>query len=274
MSLFFYLSQYFIVMIAQTIIELESVDSTNLYANQLLAKGDLHDGTVIWAHQQHAGRGQNENVWYSDAGKNLTFTIVLYPRFLEASQQFRLNKAISLGVLDFIHTRIKSSQSGIPASPAGSQPPQASIKWPNDIFVGTCKVAGILIENRIMGSNIDTSVVGIGININQERFIQEADKAGSLIHFIRKETDLKQALTDVCRSLEIRYSHLYSGYYSRIDGDYCAGLMGYRSNRKFLVNGNEMEGFIEGVDDMGRLQIRKSDLKTISFNHKEVEYLF
>jgi len=254
-------------MISGAIVELDRVDSTNLYANRLLDKGEMNDGTVIWALEQHAGRGQNENVWYSDPGKNLTFTVVLYPRILGANQQFRLNKSISLGVLDFIKARLSMIPSGIPR-------PAASIKWPNDIYIGDRKVAGILIENRIMGPQLDTSIVGIGININQEYFLPEAKNAVSLIHFNRHEIDLKQALSAVCRSLETRYGQLFSDYGKRLDEDYCSGLLGYRSNRKFLVNSEPFDGQITGVDDLGHLLIKKPSGETVVFNHKEIEYLF
>jgi biotin-(acetyl-CoA carboxylase) ligase len=101
-------------MIGTTIFELDRVDSTNAYANQVLAKGDLEEGTVIWAHEQFAGRGQQNHQWISEAGKNLTFTVVLKPIFLKPDQQFLLNKAISLGILDFIRNSL--NQRALPKS--------------------------------------------------------------------------------------------------------------------------------------------------------------
>jgi len=244
-------------MIGKTIIELERVDSTNTYADNMLQKSDLEEGTVIWALEQFAGRGLNENKWESEPGKNLTFSIILHPDFLSGEMQFRLNKTISLGILDFINSLMSDM----------------AIKWPNDIYVGSRKIAGILIENKIMGSIIKTSIAGIGININQTHFGGEIPNPVSLIQVLRREMTLKEALKAVCQCIGYRYLQLRNGKNEITDNDYNQCLMGFNEWRSFLKKEGKFEGKIDGVDDFGRLLIETREGDILSFNHKEIEYL-
>src|ERR1035437_922779 len=110
-----------------------SVDSTNNYASKLLNNHKVEEGTVIWAEEQTRGKGQEENQWESEKGKNLTFSLGLFPRFLKIEELFYLSKSISLGVAGFL----------------GKYIDRVSIKWPNDIYAGDRKITGILIENCI-----------------------------------------------------------------------------------------------------------------------------
>ena len=141
-------------MIGKNIIEIEETDSTNLYTSILLKSKKIPEGTVISAFRQNSGRGQGNNLWESEAGKNLTVSIVLYPYFLPIEEQSMLNKVISLGIYDMM-TALTKGKANI------------KIKWPNDIYISDKKVSGILIENAIIGNKFIHSIVGVGININQ-----------------------------------------------------------------------------------------------------------
>lgn len=141
------------------IIWLESVDSTNEEARRHIS--DIDNLSVLSALEQTAGRGQRGNTWTSKAGENLMFSIVLMLSsdasgrvHLEARNQFALNEIASLSVIDFLRVH------GI----------QARIKWPNDIYVGSRKICGILIENSLHGKHVSSSIIGIGLNINQRNF--------------------------------------------------------------------------------------------------------
>ncbi len=245
-------------MIGKSIIELGSVDSTNTYAGNILQKSDPEDGTVIWALKQSGGRGLNENKWESEPGKNLTFSIILCPGFLPPDRQFQLNKAISLGVFDFLNSLI----------------PNLTIKWPNDIYVGVRKIAGILIENRIIGTRIKNSIAGIGININQTSFPHDIPNPVSLSQVLRYEIDLKEALINLCKYMDSRYSQLRSGDHIIIDHDYHHCLLGRDEWRIFTKRGKNFEGKIEGVDDYGHLLITDRKGTRSAFNLKEVEFHF
>ena len=134
------------------IIWLESVDSTNLEAKRNIS--DIDNLSVLSALEQTAGRGQRGNKWTSNAGENLMFSIVLKSPVLMPEDHFALNEIAALSVADFLSTY------GI----------KAQIKWPNDIYVDDKKICGILIENSFRGKYISSSIIGIGLNINQRNF--------------------------------------------------------------------------------------------------------
>ncbi len=134
------------------IIWLDSIDSTNEEAKRHIS--DIDNLSVLSAYEQTEGRGQRGNTWTSTPGENLMFSIVLKNPKISARDQFSINEITSLSVVDFL------SQHGI----------SARIKWPNDIYVGSKKICGILIENSLRGSDISSSIIGIGLNINQRNF--------------------------------------------------------------------------------------------------------
>jgi len=247
-------------MIGHPILELQRVDSTNIYANTLLSKGDLAEGTVVWAHEQFAGRGQHNNRWESEAGKNLTFTLILKPVFLAPDRQFLLTKAMSLGVLDFIRNSLILPLSGI--------------KWPNDIYIHHRKIAGILIENKILGNSLETSVVGIGVNINQTRYGADVLNPVSLVQLLHQEMELKEALHAICKSMDGRYRMLLQNKIADLDLAYHHNLLGFDQWRVFRCKELKMEGKICGVDGLGRLKIETRKGEILWFNHKEIEYTF
>ena len=253
-------------MIGKTILELDRVDSTNGYANRLFSGEGLEEGVVVWAHEQYAGRGQQFHQWISEPGRNLTFTVVLKPGFLQPDQQFLLNKAVSLGILDFIRNSL--ADSAIPIST-----PEVTIKWPNDIYIGNKKVGGILIEHKIMGLSIESTLAGIGININQTSFPSELPNPVSLFQILGAEINLKKALADICKHLDARYRTLRTKGGDLLDRDYRGALLGFGQWRNFTCNGEILEGKIGGVDDLGRLLMETRTGKVLYFNHGEVEYL-
>ncbi len=273
-------------MIGEKIIELERVDSTNGWAARAMEESDFSDGTVIRAKDQYAGRGQHDHQWISEPDKNLTFTLVLHPGFLPPDFQFQLNKAISLGILDFVRKVSAPLQSPLqhpegqlagllkpaPLRQKAMETTEASVKWPNDIYLGGRKIAGILIENKIMGDKLDTVLVGIGLNVNQQRFSPALPDAGSLIGFLGHELELNETLTDLCGILENRYRMLRRQQFAALDRDYCRNLLGFNQWRSFLSDGNLIEGKITGVDPFGRLVIETRNGERNAYNHKTIEF--
>src|SRR5690349_7854438 len=130
--------------------------STNDEASRLIeSSSHVVEGTVVITDSQTSGRGQRGNTWITEPGKNLTFSLLMKPTFLNAQDQFLLNKAFSLGLYDYLNATLQAT---------------VKIKWPNDMVVNDKKICGILIENQIQGQNIQNSIVGIGLNVNQENF--------------------------------------------------------------------------------------------------------
>jgi len=235
-------------------IYLEKIGSTNTYISKIAHS--LPEGSVVWTINQTNGRGQAENKWESEPNKNLTFSIVLNPQFLQASQQFYMSKVIALGITDFISLHTDN----------------VSIKWPNDIFVGDKKIAGILIENAIERTYIKQTISGIGINLNQTKFSSNAPNPTSLALLTGQKYDIESSLFLLIDLIEYRYSLLKNSELKTIDTNFNEIL--YRNNQLFtyVANGKAFEGTILGVEPTGELIIKDKSGKIHKFLHKEVEF--
>ena len=166
-------------------IKVSQTASTNTYLSRLAAT--LPGGTVIYTPSQTAGRGQKGNSWESEDGKNLTFSLLLKHPPVKARDQFCLSEAASLAVVEAL------------SAAAGDG---FTVKWPNDVYWHDKKVCGMLIENSLDGSDIATCIVGIGINVNQERFLSDAPNPISLLNITGREHDLMALLKQVCIGIE------------------------------------------------------------------------
>ena len=243
-------------MIGSIIVQLDTVDSTNNYAAKELLTKSLTEGTVFVAACQQAGRGTGLASWESATGLNLTFSVVLYPIQVPISRQFFISKAISLGMADFLSHYVKG----------------VSIKWPNDIYVGDKKIAGILIETAITGGKFSRAIVGIGLNINQEVFVSDAPNPVSLKNLTGETYELSQLLTELCTCLDKRYLSLALGGLAIIQSDYQEML--YRKSvwAKYRDQNSDFEGRILEVEPDGRLLIETRTGEKRGFYFKEVSF--
>ncbi len=243
--------------IGKKIIKLDEVDSTNNYATKNIEKYNWNEGTIVLARQQLNGRGQMNNSWESEPDKNLLLSIVLYPEFLPAHYQFLLSKVIALAVAGVVKKFTNN----------------VFVKWPNDIYACHKKIAGVLIENSIMGMNIGWSVCGIGLNVNQQEFFSDAPNPVSLIHFSRAEIELDAILNMLVEEVDRWYGCLIDGEAAQIDSAYL-GLM-YRYGEKALYKDENgaFTGTITGLTEIGQLQIKKESGETATYNFKQVEFL-
>ena len=143
-------------------IELDAIVSTNSFLRDYRPLQPV-DITLVTAEYQTAGRGQGTNCWESERGKNLLFSLLVNPASLPATQAFVLSEAIALSIREAIARFIREA-----ITPFIRE--EVTIKWPNDIYVGDCKIAGILIENTLQGSAVARSIIGCGVDVNQETF--------------------------------------------------------------------------------------------------------
>jgi len=214
------------------------------------------EGTTIVTNQQTSGRGQRGNVWLSEAGKNLTFSIIFKPVFLLAKDQFYLNIAVSLGIYDYLTEMLKNDV--------------IKIKWPNDIMVNDKKVCGILIENQLSGQLIQHSIVGIGLNVNQEKF--SIEKATSIQLIEGKEFLLTDILENLLEKIESRYLMLRKQLFDEISISFIKAMYWFGERHVFSTPVKQFSGMILGIDELGRLKIQTDDgIRT--FAVKEVEFL-
>ncbi|MDE5420821.1 biotin--[acetyl-CoA-carboxylase] ligase [Ancylomarina sp. DW003] len=239
------------------IIRVEQLDSTNLYALQLIKDTNPSGGTVVMALNQTEGRGQQANTWESESGKNLTISLILRPEFILAQDQFQVSMIISLGVKDYLSSYIEN----------------VSVKWPNDIYVGDKKIAGILIEQSIMGTHLSHSVCGLGLNINQEKFVSDAPNPISLNMLTNEIYNIEEELSKILASIENRYLQVQKGNALQLEKDYLKALYWINEIRTFKDEDDEFEGKIVGISEFGQLQIEDEDKDIRIFNFKEVSFV-
>jgi BirA family transcriptional regulator, biotin operon repressor / biotin---[acetyl-CoA-carboxylase] ligase len=236
---------------------LSRTDSTNNYASRQLMTKRLPEGIVYSTSAQERGRGQVNQHWESEPAKNITMSVVLYPEFVPILSQFLISKAVALAVYDFVSAYV----------------PDVHIKWPNDIYVGKKKIAGTLIENSLRGGVISSSIVGIGLNINQRLFVSDAPNPVSLSLLTDKEFELDDCLEELCDRLDHWYMQLKTGEIQKINETYARRLFRMDEWAPYRAGEEEFEGKITGVDEIGRLVIEKRDGTKQQFHLKEVEFI-
>ena len=228
--------------------------STNDIAMDMVKKPDTREGSVIITSNQVSGRGQRGNKWSTSPNLNLTFSIILKPGFLAIKDQFYLNMAVSLAVLESLGHHLPKDD--------------IKLKWPNDVLVNDKKIAGILIENTLKPPFLENSVVGIGLNVNQEQF--EIGKATSLCNLLGKKLSLQELLEELIWNMERQYLSLKSGHHDFLKTTYLSYLYGYEQERRYLAE-YEFSGIIKGISQEGKLlvahqgKVREFDLKEIKF---------
>ncbi|WP_026897435.1 biotin--[acetyl-CoA-carboxylase] ligase [Daejeonella oryzae] len=244
--------------VGHNIVTLKKVDSTNTYLKQALSKSKpFAEGTVIMAEEQYQGRGQTSNTWISQAGKNLTFSILLNPSFLDVSKQFVLNRAVSLALNDVLRKYFGD---------------EAKIKWPNDSYVGNQKIGGMLIENIIQGIQLKHAIIGIGLNVNQIEFPSELKHISSFKKILHADYDLQSILIEICAAIEARYLQLKSGKFDLLDTEYFEKLYQANEWKSYKIDGIIQPGKIYGISAEGYLQV-ETKAGSRSFGIKEIEFI-
>ncbi len=235
---------------------MEEVDSTNNEAIRNIT--GLDNLSVIAAVHQTAGRGQRGNSWLTQAGENMTFSMVMkygddaFPP-LEASRQFILTRCVTLAVADYLEAE------GI----------DCSVKWPNDIYVRNKKICGMLIENTLRGSFLAASVIGIGLNVNQSEFPAHLMNPVSMKMLTGKEYDLKEELPKLCGFILSRLRN-----YDNAD-EYASKLYRFGTTNEYVIcsTGKSIRARIVGVTDRGMLCLETEKGEHYEFAFKEVSYV-
>lgn len=241
--------------VGRNFLELASAGSTNELAWELLQEAPP-EGTVVSALAQEAGRGQGQTVWHSEPGANLTFSLILYPRFLSPSTIFDLNRAICNGLAEAV-------RAVLPGKPVW-------VKWPNDLWVDNRKLCGVLIRNQFSTTAVQASVIGIGLNVAQTAFPSAIAQTATSLALEGSVIGREDFLAILLEWIEKYYLLLRAGKLAQIEQAYLQNLLHYQSPALYRVAGEVRYGVLVGVDRMGRAAIDFGG-KLEYFNQKEVE---
>lgn len=242
--------------LGDVIIELTDIDSTNNYAMHLLNEGMAEHGVVIRADFQTAGKGQLGNLWLADESKNLLMSVILDTSDFKLDQQFYLNAATSLAVAEVLMSNFELRD--------------VCVKWPNDIYAGKKKIAGILIENNIRGTVWTNAILGIGLNVNQVRF-PDLNEATSIKKEIHKNVKISQVMRLVLKELD-KYLALLVVNPNGVLSSYNKILMDMGKIIFFKRNFELEKGLLKGVNSQGLLEVECGKVTKL-FKHKEIQLI-
>lgn len=237
------------------IIHFDHIESTNSHAIELVTNSSPTEGTVISADFQTQGRGQIGRYWHSEPSMNLLFTIILYPTFLSVQNQFALSQSICLGIIRAL------SKLGI----------NAMVKWPNDIYVGDRKLAGILIQNQIQGKSLRSSAVGIGLNVNQHSFPDEIPNPISMCNILKTSINRDEILSEIWAQIRYYYNKVALGQLDDISSEY-HDIMYKKDQWQWFETDERFKGKVKGVDKTGRLVVEQNEVD-LSFDFREIKWL-
>lgn len=241
------------------IVKLNAINSTNNYLKELSKDVETANWTVVTAEHQISGRGQMETKWESEKGKNLTFSILIRFEQLKSQDQFYLNCAISLGVFNAL------KNCGIP---------KLKVKWPNDIMSASKKLGGILIENILVNDRITHSVIGIGLNVNQEKFPDYLPRAVSMKQVLNHDFDCDKILHQTVYSMQQQIELLTLHNFDLLHRNYEQVL--YKKDKVLMFENKNKEKFmgkIIGVTNKGKLQVVQENEVVKQYNFKEIIFL-
>lgn len=247
--------------IGSAVLRYENVASTNATAAELLKRKEIENGAVIIAKNQSDGKGQRGNSWSSEGGQNLLCSFVLTPIGLKATNQFLLSAVAALATQHTVaKLMIKLDSSGT-----------TKIKWPNDVLIDNKKIAGILIENGVQANEISSSIIGIGMNVNQSEFNGLAH-ASSIRNHTNHESEIEEVLESLVANMKAFYGliNLDPSLLIELFKDH---LFARHAWVDLKLNGQQGEFRILGIEEDGRLKIEDRSFKTSSVQYHEVKWM-
>jgi BirA family biotin operon repressor/biotin-[acetyl-CoA-carboxylase] ligase len=241
------------------LIKLDAIDSTNDFLKRLSGEQPLDNFTVVSAENQTHGKGQMGAKWDSETGKNLMFSVIINNLLNNISQIFDLNVAVALSIINTLEK---------------FNIPNLSIKWPNDIMSDNKKISGVLIENTIKNNGEITSIIGIGLNVNQFNF-DELPNASSLAVIMKTNFDKEMILKVFIECLKLNCDLLENKLASQLWNSYNNNLFKKGIPMPFsLPNGTQFMGIIQEVNASGKLEVKLENDTIETFGIKEIQLLY
>ena len=243
--------------LGNTIFRLSEIDSTNSYVHQLLENNQIQHGTVVISSNQTKGRGQGENTWESEEGKNMIMSLYLEPHFLPPDKQFFITIFVTLAIHDLLSEYADGFQ----------------IKWPNDLLHQSRKICGVLIENSISGNLLSASVVGVGLNVNQTFFPEAVKNPTSLALVCGSSVKIKDLLVRFTDKLNLWYHKLSNQQFGYLKLAYLSRFYLLNETHHFSSVHGKISGKITDVLDTGELVFQKTgQSEPLLFSFKEIEF--
>lgn len=233
---------------------IQETASTNELLWKMLRENTLAEGFVVRTDFQTAGKGQIGNLWESESGKNLLFSMALFPQKIRPDQQFLISQLVSVSIKKVLDEYVDD----------------VTVKWPNDIYWKDKKLAGILIENSLQGRQIKFAVVGIGLNVNQTEFVSNAPNPISLRQIAGKRIARNSLLKKICQNIMDVYHHLDV---EKLQMEYADMLFRKDGFHTFKADGELFQARIFAVHPDGRLELETIEGEYRSFYFKEVSFI-
>ncbi|OFX18922.1 MAG: biotin--[acetyl-CoA-carboxylase] ligase [Bacteroidetes bacterium GWA2_31_9] len=244
--------------IGKQIIHLDSVDSTNNYMKDNLLSNSENEGLIVSCKNQTAGKGQNNNFWESESGKNITISFFIKPKdYIDISDQFKISVFVAVSVFEFINAHASNN---------------ISIKWPNDIYFENKKIAGILIEHSIELNKLESTLIGIGININQEVFKSNAPNPISLKNITNQTFDLDNLINQLAEILNTNLIILKNNYKTLKD-IYLKNLFHKNTFHKYIYKEKNIVAKIIDINNFGHLILETEDGTVIACDMNEIKHV-
>ena len=244
---------------AMKILHFDEINSTNVYLyDKISENNDISDMVVVAAHQT-AGRGMDKNRWESEAGKNLLFSMALNVNFLAAENQFKISQAVSVAIVETLQKIVDSDK--------------FFIKWPNDIYFGDKKLAGMLIQNTVEGRMMGVSIIGIGLNVNQIEFSSDIPNPISLKMISGRDFDLDNLLNLLVSSIKTKVESLrLKENQNEINEKYVSRSYRFGIWSDYFYQNQVKSMIISGFDKYGRLLLHDKEGAEIVCDVKELQF--
>lgn len=267
------------------ILHFEELASTNDFMRDMISDGNDIADTVVVANHQTAGKGMGKNRWESEPNKNLLFSIALNVNFLKAEEQFKISQAVAVALLNVITPKLLNSSNprfmldvacnvSTPKFLITSNSLNTSIKWPNDIYINSRKLAGMLIQNTLSGMMMDTTIIGIGLNVNQIRFSENVPNPISLKMATGNDFDLDLLLNELIINIKKSVEELRTDFGKEmIDNEYRKHLFRFGEWAEYEYEGESKTMIINGYDKYGRLCLSDKNGHEIVCDIKEIKFI-
>ncbi len=242
-------------MSASKIIKVNATRSTNDRVKMLIKSKKIESGDIVVAKYQYGGRGQNTNKWYSSYGKNLLCSILYRPLDVNANQIFCINQVVSLAVLETIRKFNKE---------------KCFIKWPNDIMSVNKKISGILVENTLSLNQVNYSIIGVGINVNQVLF-KKLPNATSLKKISNSDIIIQEVLNELIENYKFYFTRINELRW--INEEYNKNIFG-KDGCNFVVNGRRQHGKIISISDIGIVKLKIDSKRIQEFDPRKIKILY